>query len=220
VVAGPGADLDGRSTRWDSHRAERRADLCRAARRAVHHRGPDLSMDEMATAMGTSKSIVYRYFTDKSGLQAAVGTAVLEEMADAFSEAAHHAGPAQERLRSMVAIYVTMLTGSPNVYRFVTRVDEETSTLSTFISTVTEYVAEPLRTVLAETGSDVGLAVPWAAGVVGFVRGAGEQWLAAPPERRPAPESMVDLISTWLWSGASTQHALFATLTISPVEDV
>jgi len=215
----PVPDGDGRSTRWDAHRTERRAELCHAARRAVHHRGPDLSMDEMATAMGTSKSIVYRYFTDKSGLQAAVGTAVLDEMADAFGEAAHRDGPARDRLHSMVSIYVTMLAGSPNVYRFVTRVDEAASSLSTFISTVTDYVAEPLGTVLAESGSDTRLAVPWAAGVVGFVRGAGEQWLATPPEERLAPEAMVELISTWLWAGASSPHVPFSTLTDSPAED-
>lgn len=215
----PVPDSDGRSTRWDAHRTERRAELCHAARRAVHHRGPDLSMDEMAGAMGTSKSIVYRYFTDKSGLQAAVGAAVLDEMAEAFGAAAHHAGPARDRLRSMVSIYVTMLTGSPNVYRFVTRVDEAASSLSTFISTVTDYVAEPLRTVLAESGADPRLAVPWAAGVVGFVRGAGEQWLASPPPDRLHPDAMVDLISAWLWAGASSQHVPISHTDPPPAED-
>src|SRR5690625_5346846 len=68
----PPAEPDGRSTRWHQHRRQRHRDLCRSARRAVHHQGPDLSMDEMAAAMGTSKSIVVRYFSDKSGMPVSV----------------------------------------------------------------------------------------------------------------------------------------------------
>ena len=34
-------------------------------------------MDEIAAAAGTSKSIVYRYFVDKTGLQMAVGEVVV-----------------------------------------------------------------------------------------------------------------------------------------------
>jgi len=66
--------VDGRDARWAEHRSSRRAELVRAARRAVHHRGPDLSMDDLAAEIGTSKSIIYRYFSDKSGLQGAVAT--------------------------------------------------------------------------------------------------------------------------------------------------
>src|SRR5690606_28619954 len=39
---------DGRSTRWADHRAQRRTELAQVARRAVHHRGADVSMDEIA----------------------------------------------------------------------------------------------------------------------------------------------------------------------------
>lgn len=193
--------VDGRSARWATHRERRRTDLCRAARRAVHQRGPDLSMDEMAAAMGTSKSIVYRYFTDKSGLQAAVGVAVLDEIADALAAAAHGRGTPHDQVEAMVGVYVGMLTNSPNVYRYVVQPENSPSSFTTFLSTVREYVALPLTKILTQRGDDPALAPVWAAGMVGFVRGAGEEWLDA-PTGRVAPEVLQEQITSWLWSGA------------------
>lgn len=168
-------------------------------------------MDDMATAMGTSKSIVYRYFTDKAGLQAAVGSTVLAELAQAFSAAAEGAGPPRDRLRAMVDVYISMATRSANVYRFVTRIETDTGSISTFVTRVQGYLARLLRQVLAENDADLRLAVPWAAGVVGFVRGAGEQWLAADPAQRLEPQHLVDLITDWIWAGTSAQIPPFTT---------
>lgn len=201
---------DGRSTRWEAHREQRRAELSRAARKAVHRRGPDLSMDEMAAAMGTSKSIVYRYFTDKSGLQAAVGQDVLAEIADAVEQASRAEGSAQERMRAMVEVYVSTLTHSPNVYRFVTAQSGDT-TMSTFLTTVAEAVAAPLGEILGTLDGDGRLARLWADGMVGFVRGAGERWLGTEPEARLSAEQMVDLLAGWLWRGAGATSRIRTT---------
>lgn len=199
--SGPGDDVDGRSRRWQTHRAERRRELSRQARRAVHHSGPDLSMDEFAAAMGTSKSIVYRYFTDKAGLQAAVSELVLEEMAEAFEAAAHSQADPRQRLRQMVGTYVDMLDSSPSVYRFVTRADGGAD-LSAFLTAISRYVQIPLADALAASGDDTDLAPTWAAGMVGFVRGVGESWMAADADEHVTPQVMTDLIVHWLWTGA------------------
>ncbi len=175
-------------------------------------------MDEMATAMGTSKSIVYRYFRDKAGLQRAVGAMVLEELAEAFSEAAEVGGPTRERLRSLVEIYVSMLTRSPNVYRFVTRF-EQAGTMSSFVERIQSYVARLLRQVLSDDGGDLRFAVPWAAGVVGFVRSTGEHWLASDDEHRLDPQALIDVISDWIWSGASARTPAFTLARLLPMED-
>lgn len=168
-------------------------------------------MDEMATAMGTSKSIVYRYFTDKAGLQGAVGAAVLAELAEAFSHAVEGVGPPRDRLRAMVEVYILMAARSENVYRFVTRIESDTASISTFITQVQRYVARLLRQVLAENDGDLRLAVPWAAGVVGFVRGTGEQWLAAEPGQRLDPQTLIDLITDWIWAGTAARTPPFTT---------
>ncbi|WP_159621613.1 TetR/AcrR family transcriptional regulator [Ruania rhizosphaerae] len=199
---------DGRSRRWDAHRAERRRALARAARRAVHHGGPDLSMDELAVAMETSKSIVYRYFADKAGLQSAVGNLVLEEMAEAFDAAAHADSDPRDRLRAMVGVYATMIDKSPHVYRFITRSGDgdEGASLSRFQATISASVEIPLRDRLAASGSDPRLAAAWAAGIVGFVRGVGDLWLSDTSDDHPPAHAMADLMTDWLWRGAGAFH--------------
>lgn len=159
-------------------------------------------MDEIAAAMGTSKSIVYRYFRDKAGLQTAVGEMVLSEMAQGFGAAAEGSGPPRQRLRAMIEVYVSMLTRSPHVYRFVTRI-EQAGAISSFVTEVQRYVARLLRQVLDEAGASLSVAQPWAAGVVGFVRGLGEHWLASVPEQRLHPEVLIDAATDWVWTGTT-----------------
>jgi AcrR family transcriptional regulator len=144
--------VDGRSTRWVDHREARRAELVRIARRTVHHRGPDVSMEEIASAAGTSKSIVYRYFSDKTGLQIAVAEAVVLQIQGALEGVLRVAPTPRDGLRAMVAVYLEMIESSPNVYAFVTRDGsvESGGPLGHFLDSVTHLVALPFARVLAD----------------------------------------------------------------------
>jgi AcrR family transcriptional regulator len=214
----PDAGVDGRSTRWADHREARRAELVRIARRTVHHHGPDVSMEEIAAAAGTSKSIVYRYFTDKTGLQIAVAEAVVLQIQGALEGVLRVAPTPRDGLRGMVAVYLEMIEQSPSVYAFVTRDGsvESGGPLGHFLDSVAALVATPFARALAdETDAGDGPVGPrtpdpaqlalteaWAAGAVGFVRGAGEHWLA----RRGTPgsptrEVLTAQVAAWLWAG-------------------
>lgn len=234
----PAYPPDGRSTRWVDHREARRAELVRVARRTVHHRGPDVSMEEIAAAAGTSKSIVYRYFADKTGLQIAVAEAVVLQIQGALEGVLRVAPTPREGLRAMVAVYLEMIESSPHVYAFVTRDGsvESGGPLGHFLDSVTALVAAPFARAMAEehagsgvaggpaTGSDgepgapAGtaaqppvddparlarqLAEPWAAGAVGFVRGAGEWWMAHRDEPGvPDRQQLTTQVAAWLWAG-------------------
>lgn len=200
------ASADGRSRRWDLHRAARRDELVRAARRTVHRTGPDVSMEEIAAAAGTSKSIVYRYFTDKAGLQVAVGQAVVSQMHAALDEARRTAATPRDGLRAMIDVYLEMVEASPNVYWFVTRpVSEDASaTVGHFLDAVAGMVARPFARILT---ADAVAVMPaeadvWAAGAVGFVRGAGEWWLSHRDERdAPTRAELTERVTAWLWAG-------------------
>lgn len=193
AVAGPEPVVptaDGRSTRWDDHRLARRAELARAARKLVHHQGPDVSMDDLAAAAGTSKSIVYRYFTDKTGVQLAVAEEVVADIRAALVEAAQTADGPRDALRAMVGTYLAMIESSPAVYTFVTR----DGSVEHVVDSITELIAAPF---------DDPQLLLWAAGAVGFVRGTAELWLRTTP--RQDRDELTDQITRWLWTGPVAQ---------------
>src|SRR6478735_6653065 len=79
--ADPSAPADGRRSRWTEHRRARREDLVTAAVAAVRLAGPEFAVEDVARSAGVSKTVIYRYFSDKDELVDAVleriSTAVL-----------------------------------------------------------------------------------------------------------------------------------------------
>lgn len=176
----------------------RRQELARAARKAVHLYGPDISMDDIAMYAGTSKSIVYRYFLDKPGLQTAVGEEVVQQIKESLAAAAQAAASPERALHAMVSEYLAIIEHSPNVYYFVTH-----NTTVPFLDSLTETVALPFAQAMAASNVD---AAAWGTGAVGFIRGTGEWWLInrADPTM-PSREALTDRIVGWLWTGLQSR---------------
>jgi AcrR family transcriptional regulator len=152
-------------------------------------------MDEIAAHAGTSKSIVYRYFVDKPGLQLAVGETVVSEIHDAVRAAMDAATTPRSALRSMVSVYLEMIEHSPNVYYFVTRTAPGLPLLDSMI----DVVAVPFAQEMNADPTDSAL---WGSGAVGFIRGAGEWWLEnLDAESTPSREDLTDRVTAWLWGG-------------------
>ena len=63
---------DGRKRRWHQHKVERRNELIDGTIEAIRRRGRFVSMDEIASEIGVSKTVLYRYFVDKNDLTTAV----------------------------------------------------------------------------------------------------------------------------------------------------
>jgi len=189
---------DGRDTRWDEHRRQRRDELIKSARIAVHTIGPDVSMEEIAQQAGTSKSVFYRYFNDKQGLQQAVAQASIDFMEAELKRAGTAASTPHDGLYTMVLAYLQLADSSPNVYNFSTAIPTGTTiftkNMAQFLQRAVERHAPP--------SGDKTLSYYWASAAVGFVRAAGEEWIAAQDHsHRPQAEQLARSIADWLLSG-------------------
>jgi AcrR family transcriptional regulator len=165
-------------------------------------------MEDIAANAGTSKSVFYRYFGDKAGLQEAVGKVVIGQMQDTLVQAGKTARTPREGLVNMVTAYLQMAETSPNVYTFVTAPTDagawQSGELTGFFDAVTTMISEPLRDLLGDADSP--LLGYWPTAAIGLVRTAGELWLKTPPAPgKPDHGAMAEQISTWLFDGVRHQ---------------
>ncbi|GAB3437603.1 TetR/AcrR family transcriptional regulator [Phycicoccus ginsengisoli] len=207
---------DGRSTRWDAHRATRRRELVEATLRAIRQHGAGVGMDEIAATAGTSKTVVYRHFTDRQGLYAAVCESVdaliLRDLERALgASSGEDLGTVEASPRALIAAaidsYLLLVERDPEVYRFVVTAPLlDTPAGGDPAGPVTSHIAERLATVVSEAlraaGRDDRAAAVWAAGLVGMVRAAADQWLTDPGSM-PRDE-LTDHLTDLAWSGLAS----------------
>ena len=170
---------DGRSSRWDAHREERRAELLAAAVRAIDEQGPDVNMSDIAAAAGVSKPVLYRYFADKDELHAAVGQWGADEVLSGVVPALRVDAPVRARVEAAVDAYLRVIEEHPQVFFLLVRHragaegDPLAGGKARIAATLTRFLAETMRGL----GVDPGGAEPWSQGIVGLGLATGEWWL-------------------------------------------
>jgi AcrR family transcriptional regulator len=193
---------DGRSTRWSAHREARRAELVLAAVAAIDAHGPDAGIEEIAAHAGVSKPVLYRYFTDKADLHAAVGAwggaTALERILPALLSDA----PVQERVRQGCADYLAAIEEHPNVFLLLVahRAGPDAGPDDPIADGKAEVAAAMARVMgdtLRDLGVDAAGAEPWAHGLVGLGLATGEWWLS---RRTMSRAAVTEYLSAFVWS--------------------
>jgi AcrR family transcriptional regulator len=206
---------DRRGSRWDAHRVARRAELVDAAILAIRAHGAGVGMDDVAAQAATSKTVVYRHFTDRTELYVAVCERVAGVLADGVRGAMDRAAHPREKAAAGIEAYLRLIEHDPEVYRFVVHrplgdralAEDPVADLVTLVG---DQAAAVIAAQLTRTGKDTDAATTWGHAVVGLVRGAGDNWLARPAgvTRDELAAHLTDLA----WAGLSGVVA-------APVED-
>jgi AcrR family transcriptional regulator len=197
---------DRRDSRWDEHRRNRREQLVEATLSAVEKHGAGVGMEEIAAEAGTSKTVVYRHFADRSELYVAVCNRVASQLLPKL-RAAIETGSSNPREMVAAAIdtYLAFIETDPELYRFVVHqqtLDRPTSDpIDGLSDLVGQQAAAAISVALQQAGSDPAGAAPWGHGVVGMVRSAADWWLRAnrPMLRSELAAHLTDLA----WAGLS-----------------
>ncbi|RBY89166.1 TetR/AcrR family transcriptional regulator [Blastococcus sp. TBT05-19] len=183
-VSAPPPSPDGRRSRWTEHRRARREELVGAAVAAVRLVGPDFSVDDVARSAGVSKTVIYRYFSDKDELI----DAVLERISQAIllprlmGELAVDRADDREQLRAVIAAFVSLIEDEPALYRFAYAQTGRAGRADLVAATehaVATALGGLIRARLIEAGRPPEGAMTWAYGVVGMVQLASHWWSVA-----------------------------------------
>lgn len=198
--AGTAAKTDGRKRRWHQHKVERRTELVDGALDAIRRRGRDVSMDEIATEIGVSKTVLYRYFVDKNDLTTAVmmrfaQTTLIPNMAAALSSDLD----GFELTRDLVRVYVETVAAEPEPYRFVMANSSasKNKVIADSERIIARMLAVMLRRRMQRAGMDTGGVEPWAYLIVGGVQLATHSWMSHP---RMSSDELIDYLTMLCWS--------------------
>ena len=202
---------DRRDSRWDEHRRARREQLVDATIAAVGRHGAGVGMEEIAAAAGTSKTVVYRHFADRTELHVAVCTRVAGSLTARLREAMDSSTGPRQMVAAAVETYLAFLEADPELYRFVVqgppadrpvgRGAGDADPIANLSHLVGDQAAALVAVALEQAGRDPAAALPWGHGLVGLFRAAADWWLQAD---RPMPRAQLAAHLTDLaWTGLS-----------------
>jgi AcrR family transcriptional regulator len=195
---------DGRDTRWQEHRVERRATLVDSALRAIRTHGAAVTVDEIAVASGTSKTVLYRYFGDRNGLYLAVADRVasniLAEVRPRFAFLAE-SGHVADLVRGLADAYIGLVDRDPAIYLFVMNrppsLPAGAGDPATGIADrIAIELAEAIRDEQRRRGTSGGAVETLSFGIVGFIRTATGHWLESGAGATLARDALIQLITS------------------------
>ena len=189
---------DGRSTRWSAHREARRAELVEAAVAAIDQLGPTAGIEDIASAAGVSKPVLYRYFSDKADLHAAVGTWGAALVLERLMPALVADGTLRERVDLGCEAYLALIEEHAGVFLLLVqhRVVSDVDPLADGKAAIAAAIARVMGDALRQPGVDSAGAEPWAYGLVGLGLSTGEWWLTRQTMSRSA---VAGYLSSFVW---------------------
>jgi len=191
--------VDGRKQRWQRHKEKRRTELVDGTLAAVQEHGAEVGMDEIAAHIGVSKTVLYRYFTDKNDLNNAamirfIETVLLPRLTEVLVDDVDE----YTLTRTVISVYVETISDEPEIYQFVTGSKSASpSVLADSEKLIAEVVAFAMHARLGDRSIDTDGFQTWSYALVGGVQLATHWWM----QEQSLPRSvLVDQLTMLVWT--------------------
>ena len=162
-------------------RSIRRTELVEAAIAVIRREGRHASMDQMAAEAGVSKPILYRHFSDRSGLVGAIADHVFAATSNRLARALRTGATYRERVGNGIDEFLSFIETDPEIYRLLTAhysdVGDGGGPLNDCSRLAGRRIALVLADALGAVGADLAPTEAWAFGIVGMVQTAADWWM-------------------------------------------
>jgi AcrR family transcriptional regulator len=194
--SGAAPQTDGRSTRWDEHRAQRQGELVDGAVALIEEEGAHFRMQRLAERMGLPRSVLYRHFKDRATLDELIRRRVVESFVSRMEPTLTFEGTIEESVHRVVGAHLDWVSQHPRLYAYMGVAEHSMGDGSLVADTKTAIalmLGERFGEVLKALGAPQAPVRSVAVGIVGFVDTAVNQWM-----RDPQPEQTEDELRAML----------------------
>lgn len=218
---------DGRATRWDRHKNERKHLILGAAIDAIKEFGRDVGVAQIAERAGLPRSVIYRVFKDREDLDEQIRAQIVADFMVDIQPVLRLEGNVEDAIRRVVTTYVMWVIQYPQLHQFLGRaavprsIDAGSPAVADSRYEVAKYVSGLLETIVRAAGKEPGVADTMSFGLVGFVDASVNRWVAHKPQAVTSGE-LIDFLceSIWLVINAAAKSIGLNVDPATPLNDV
>lgn len=173
---------DGRATRWDGHKNERRQLILQAAIAAIGESGGEIGVQQIADRAGLPRSVIYRIFKDRDDLDEQIRTQIVADCMAELTPTLTPEGTIEASIKRAIETYVQWVIEHPRLHQFLGTGSAARRTTNSRIVTGTKtaigmHITKLIETAVAAAGADSRIAETMAFGIIGLVDGSVNRWV-------------------------------------------
>jgi AcrR family transcriptional regulator len=177
------AAVDGRATRWEDHKRQRRAEVLEAALAVIADSGAEVSVQQIADRLGLPRPVVYRHFDGRTDLDEQIRHRIQESLLAEVMPTLRTDSSVRDAVRGAVGTYVGWVEQHRNLHRFLigdVAGGDGARGLGGARDRIGGRLADLFATALSVYDIDPHRARPMAFGVIGLVDGVVNSWRGDP----------------------------------------
>ncbi|MFJ8825398.1 TetR/AcrR family transcriptional regulator [Streptomyces sp. NPDC102467] len=194
--------IDGRSTRWDEHKAQRQVELVDAAVALIEEEGARFRVQRLAERVGLPRSVLYRHFKDRANLDELIRRRVVESFMRRMEPTLTFDGTIEEAVHRVVGAHLDWVAQHPRLYAYMGVGEHAMGDGSLVADTKTAIalmLSDRFGDVLEALGVREAPIRSVAVGIVGFVDTAVDQWVRD-ARREQSEEELRAMLCRSVWA--------------------